>query len=136
MTTLIPSAGRARSVIGLAHLVTIPQPWRAASAARPARGASTGDDAEDELRGNSLEARARRRERARCAAIFASPAAARNLVLAANLAFKTRAPRREAIALLEARAGGETAPAGNQTKVDRSGRTWDAAFAALKRGKR
>jgi hypothetical protein len=69
-----------------------------------------GDDDEDkdeEMRGNSAAAQARRREQARCAAIFASPAAARNPVLAANLAFKGRMPRREAVALLE----GTPAPA-------------------------
>lgn len=75
--------------------------------------ANDGDDEEDdsdpdaedddgEMRGKSSAARARRREQARCAAIFGSKAAARNPVLAANLAFKTRMTRAEAISTLEA----------------------------------
>lgn len=59
------------------------------------------EDDDDEMRGSSQAARARRREQARCAAIFASKGAARNPVLAANLAFKTRMTRAEAIATLE-----------------------------------
>jgi len=59
------------------------------------------DDEDEEMRGKSAVARARRREQARCAAIFASKAAARNPVLAANLAFNTRMGRKEALAVLQ-----------------------------------
>ncbi|MBB5444644.1 MULTISPECIES: hypothetical protein [unclassified Paraburkholderia] len=59
------------------------------------------EDDDEEMRGKSAAARARLREQARCAAIFASPAAGRNPMLAANLAFKTRMSRAEALATLE-----------------------------------
>lgn len=66
------------------------------------------EDDESEMRGDSEAAQARRRENARCAAIFASPAAAKNPALAASLAFDTRMTRKEAIAVL---ANGGVAPA-------------------------
>lgn len=68
--------------------------------------ADDGDD-DEEMRGKSAVAKGRLREQARCAAIFASKAAARNPVLAANLAFTTRMSRQEALAVLE----GTPAPA-------------------------
>jgi hypothetical protein len=64
------------------------------------------EDDDDEMRGKSAVARARRREQARCAAIMGSKAAGRNVELAANLAFKTRMTRQEALAILR------TSPAG------------------------
>lgn len=65
------------------------------------------EDPDKEMRGNSPAAAARRRERARCAAIFGSKAAARNPVLAAKLAFNTSMSRTEALEVLE----GSPAPA-------------------------
>lgn len=59
------------------------------------------DDEDEEMRGKSAVAQARRREQARCAAIMGHQAGARNVVLAANLAFNTRMGRREAIAVLK-----------------------------------
>jgi len=60
------------------------------------------EDEDVEMRGSSPIAQARLREQRRCAAIFASSAAAKNPVLAANLAFCTRMTRTEALAVLEA----------------------------------
>lgn len=59
------------------------------------------DDDEEEMRGNSASAEARRRERARCASIMGSQHAGRNPVLAANLAFTSTMSRKEAIAILK-----------------------------------
>jgi len=82
---------------------------KGAKGAKGARGdddgddttASADDDKDEEMRGSSAAAAARRREQARCATIFASPAAGKNPVLAAKLAFTTRMPRDEALAILE-----------------------------------
>jgi len=102
------------------------------------------DDEEEEMRGKSAAASARRRERARCAAIFGSKAAGRNPVLAANLAFNTSMTRKEALAVLESTpasmataefAGGRAArnpgigsgaPSANRAQQTAS--RWDAAF--------
>ncbi|MFL9997971.1 hypothetical protein PQR34_42925 [Paraburkholderia sediminicola] len=107
------------------------------------------DDPDDdkEMRGHSPLALARRREQARCALIFASKAAARNPSLAAQLAFNTRLPRGEAVALLEA----SPVPASVTATPDRAARnphvgpggsvqvsstqaiaaSWDRAFASV-----
>ena len=58
------------------------------------------DDDEDEMRGKSAAASARRRERSRCAAILGSKYAVNNVVLAANLAFKTTMTRNQAVGVL------------------------------------
>ena len=60
------------------------------------------EDPEDEMAGESVAAQSRRRERARCAAIFADAAAARAPALAAHLAFETALPRAAALATLQA----------------------------------
>jgi len=103
------------------------------------------DDKDEEMRGKSAVAQARLREQARCAAIFSHKAAASNPVLAANLAFKTRMSRTEALAVLEATpaaagahvnasraarnpgiaAGNAAAPSGQQATAA----GWDRAFA-------
>lgn len=60
------------------------------------------EDPDEEMRGNSAAAQARRRERARCEAIFASPHAAGRADVAAQLAFRTTMPRSAAIESLAA----------------------------------
>ena len=75
------------------------------------------DDNDEEMRGKSAAASARRRERARCAAIFASPAAARNIPLTCKLAFATALPRKEAIDVL---ASAPAAPKGNADRQARN----------------
>lgn len=63
------------------------------------------DDDEEEMTGKSAVAGARRRERARCAAIFNHPAAAENPQLACSLAFETTLTRQGALAVLKSQAG-------------------------------
>ena len=108
-------------------------------------------DDDDDEKGNASAVAARARERARCAAIFASPAAARNPVLAANLAFSTDMSRKQSLALLEAtpapaatgnpgRASrnpnvGAGAPASATSHQATSAR-WDAAMAKVAPKKR
>ncbi|WP_143325536.1 hypothetical protein [Caballeronia sordidicola] len=72
------------------------------------------DDDEEEMRGTGAAAQARRRERARCACILGSKAAAYNVVLAANLAFKTTMTRQEALAVLEETPAAAAAPLASQ----------------------
>jgi len=60
------------------------------------------EDPDEEMRGSSAAAQARRRERARCEAIFASPHAAGRADVAAQLAFRTTMPRAAAIESLAA----------------------------------
>jgi hypothetical protein len=87
---------------------------------KDAKASDDDDDKDEEMRGKSAAAQARLREQARCAAIFASPAAARNPVAAANLAFKTRMTRGEALALLEAMPA--SAQGGNASRAARNPR--------------
>ncbi|MGF6790174.1 hypothetical protein [Paraburkholderia sp. 35.1] len=115
-----------------------------------AKRARAQDDGDEEMHGSSVEARARRREQARCAAIFSSHAAARNPVLAANLAFRTRLARGAALAVLEST---PAAPPANSGRVERNPRVgpggtpgmnsrqaiasaWDHAFAKVNARKR
>jgi len=70
------------------------------------------DDPPEEMTGKSGNAQARRRERARCKAIFGHKAAGRNPALAAHLAFNTSMSRSQAIATLKA--GGVAAPAASR----------------------
>lgn len=78
------------------------------------------EDDDDEMRGKSASARARRREQARCAAIMGSKAAGRNVELAANLAFKTRMTRQEALAILRTSPAGASAQ--SQARAERNPR--------------
>ncbi|ACC71063.1 hypothetical protein PPMP20_04430 [Paraburkholderia phymatum] len=77
------------------------------------------EDDDDEMRGKSAVARARRREQARCAAIMGSKYAARNVEMAANLAFKTRMTRQEALAVLRSAPSGAATPQ-SQRRADRN----------------
>ncbi|KXV77206.1 hypothetical protein AD953_04740 [Acetobacter malorum] len=72
-----------------------------------------GDTEDEEDEKDDQAKAARSRERARCAAIFASPAAARNLPAAAHLAFNTPMPRSQAAGLLGTLAPAETALTAN-----------------------
>lgn len=101
------------------------------------------DDKDEEMRGNSAVASARRREQARCAAIFSTEAAASNPVLAANLAFKTRLTRSEALDVLKGTPAAAAAPAravrsnpslgaggtSASSPAQVTALAWDAAFA-------
>lgn len=92
--------------------------------AGPARPQS--DDDEAELRGTGPIARARARERARCAAIYQAGISAGRLELAKALAFNSAMPRREAIGALQfdgeqfAHLAETTSPSALATSWDRS----------------
>lgn len=60
-----------------------------------------GKDAEEDPEEEKAEARGAAAERARCRAIFASPAAANNIALAAHLAFDTSLTAKEAVGALK-----------------------------------
>lgn len=79
---------------------------------KKAKGKRADDDSDDPDGDEDDEAdpqarAARKRERARCAAIFGSKSAGKRPDLAAHLAFNTGLPRREAIGLLKAAAAGD-----------------------------
>ena len=107
------------------------------------------DDDKQEMTGRSAAASARRRERARCAAIFAHKSAANNVPLAMSLAFDTTMTRQEAIAVMRGQAkrstgasasarssrearnadlGASDEPGGNKPKA---GATWGRSFTKL-----
>lgn len=63
-------------------------------------------DDDEEMRGDGPVASVRKRERERCAAIFAAPSAAGRPDIAATLAFNTSLSRKEAISVLDSIAEG------------------------------
>jgi hypothetical protein len=83
--------------------------------ARQARRAEDDDEMDD---GDAKASAARGRERARCAAIFAEPAAAKRPDIAAHLAFGTNLPRTAAINTLRAVAAGEPSPPPEQPQSE------------------
>lgn len=110
-------------------------------------GDEGGDDPGNEMRGRSAAAVARRRERARCAAIMGHTAAAERADYAGHLAFNTNLTRHQAIALLKAAPKGNglanrmagysgmRAGAGTANAVPAAAaiaNSWDAAFKRLK----
>lgn len=78
---------------------------RTADSPSPKTAAS--DDPDDEMRGDSLEAQARSRERARCAAIVTSADGLKRPEIAYALAFQTRASLAEALQVLRGLGSGE-----------------------------
>ncbi|MFZ2872762.1 hypothetical protein [Zavarzinia sp.] len=105
----------------------------------------TGDD--EEMAGEGASARARQRERSRCAAIFADPAAGKNPALAAHLAFGTTLNRKAALKSLRlgAQGGGlgqrlasainpDLGPQGKAGGKPSAAATWDAAMKTARKG--
>ncbi|WP_342616979.1 hypothetical protein [Rhodoferax sp. GW822-FHT02A01] len=118
-------------VMTFAHFAGISAKLQAkAPKARASQAARTVpvEDPPEEMRGSSPIAVARRRERARCAAIIGHDAAASNMVLAANLAFKTRMTRAEAMAVLADTAAGQRSKPVQRSEAG----GWDRAFAAVR----
>lgn len=76
-------------------------------------GGDDSDEVEASARAGTFANRARKarlRERARCAAVFAEPKSAANPGLAAELAFHTNLPRSQAVALLQKGAASVATP--------------------------
>ena len=80
------------------------------------------DEEDDEDEKDAKKKAARMRERARCMAIFASPAAGVRPDLAAHFAFATNLNRRDAVATLEVAAQGGAAPQRKSGLGDRMSR--------------
>lgn len=87
---------------------------------KPKGDGPTEEDPDEEMRGDAPAAAARRRERARCAAILSAPEAEANPALARQLAFATALPRGEALAILKG-AGAPAAKAGLSGRMAASG---------------
>jgi hypothetical protein len=83
------------------------------SKAKSKAAAEDGDDEDD----SDKEKAARQTERARCAAIFASPAAATRPDMAAHLAFNTGMSSKAAVEMLGAIAAGGAAPRGLASRM-------------------
>nr|WP_240726670.1 hypothetical protein [Escherichia coli] len=77
-----------------------------------------GDDPDDEnAEDDDDEEKARASERHRCAAIFATPYAAKNMALAAELAFNTRMSVKQARAVMKAAVAGDAGQKGGLASV-------------------
>lgn len=127
-----PRVQKVSTALKLAHFANLPTK-APAKAVRVKTVAATrpevDDDPDQEMSGSSQVAAARRRERARCAAILGHPDAASNMVMAANLAFKTRLTRAQALGMLTDSVVG-LANATPSAQADAS--SWDRAFAAVR----
>jgi hypothetical protein len=88
------------------------------AAAPRSRRAKNGDDDDEEDKKDARASAARARERARCAAIFATKAAATRPDVAAHLAFGTDLPRSAVINTLKAVAAGEHREQGRDQRPD------------------